>query len=84
MEIFKIHTGTMKVKKDVDLPKLAALTENATGADIKAICSEAGMFAARKKKKAVEMEEFEAAIKKVKTSKQWDYLSTKEAGVMFA
>jgi proteasome regulatory subunit len=83
-EIFKIHTGTMKVKKDVDLLKLAALTENATGADIKAICIEAGMFAARKKKKAVEMEEFEAAIKKVKTSKQWDYLSTKEAGVMFA
>jgi proteasome regulatory subunit len=83
-EIFKIHTGTMRVKKDVDLLKLAALTENATGADIKAICIEAGMFAARKRKKAVEMEEFEAAIKKVKTSKQWDYLSTKEAGVMFA
>jgi ATP-dependent 26S proteasome regulatory subunit len=42
------------------------------------------MFAARKKKKAVGMDEFEQAIKKVKESKQWDYIGTKEAGVMFA
>ncbi len=83
-EIFKIHTAAMKMKKDVDLDTLAGLTESATGADIKAISIEAGMFAARKKKKAVGMDEFEQAIKKVKESKQWDYLGTKEAGVMFA
>jgi proteasome regulatory subunit len=83
-EIFKIHTALMKMKKDVDLDILAALTESATGADIKAISIEAGMFTARKKKNAVGMEEFELAIKKVKKSKQWDYIDTKEAGVMFA
>lgn len=83
-EIFKIHTAMMKMKKDVDLDILAALTESATGADIKAISIEAGMFTARKKKNAVGMEEFELAIKKVKKSKQWDYIDTKEAGVMFA
>jgi proteasome regulatory subunit len=83
-EIFKIHTAAMKMKKDVDLDTLAGLTESATGADIKAISIEAGMFTARKKKNAVGMEEFERAIKKVKESKQWDYLGTKEAGVMFA
>lgn len=82
-EIFKIHTATIKLKKDVDLDTLAALTEYATGADIKAISVEAGMFAARKDRKAVGMEEFERAIKKVKESKQWDYLNAKEAGVMF-
>jgi len=82
-EIFKIHTATLKLKKDVDLETLAALTEHATGADIKAISVEAGMFAARKNKKTVGMEEFERAIKKVKESKQWDYLNAKEAGVMF-
>jgi proteasome regulatory subunit len=83
-EIFKIHTAMMKMKEDVDLDKLAALTDNATGADIKAISIEAGMFAARKKMDAIGMEEFERAIKKVKKSKQWDYINTKEAGVMFA
>ncbi len=83
-EIFKIHTAMMKMNEDVDFDTLAALTESATGADIKAISVEAGMFAARKKMDAVGMEEFEWAIKKVKKSKQWDYIDTKEAGVMFA
>ena len=83
-EIFKIHTAMMKMDKDVDLDNLAAVTESATGADIKAISVEAGMFAVRKKMDAVGMEEFEWAIKKVKKSKQWDYINTKEAGVMFA
>ncbi|HUV79408.1 MAG TPA: proteasome-activating nucleotidase [Candidatus Bathyarchaeia archaeon] len=83
-EIFKIHTAMMKMNEDVDFDTLAALTESATGADIKAISVEAGMFAARKKMDAIRMEEFEWAIKKVKKSKQWDYIDTKEAGVMFA
>ncbi len=83
-EIFKIHTAMMKMDKGVDLDNLAALTESATGADIKAISIEAGMFAARKKMDAVGMEELEWAIKKVKKSKQWDYSNTKEVGVMFA
>jgi proteasome regulatory subunit len=83
-EILKIHAASMKLKQDVNLDNLAKLTENATGADIKAISIEAGMFAARNKKKAIGMEEFERAIKKVKESKQWDYLTEKEAGVMFA
>ncbi len=89
-DIFKIHTAALKMEKNVDLETLAKLTEvesfgtHATGADIKAISTEAGMFAARNKKNAVGMEEFERAIKKVKESKQWDYLNAKEAGVMFA
>ena len=83
-EIFKIHTAMMKMNEDVDFDTLAALTESATGADIKAISVEAGMFAARKKMDAIRMEEFEWAIKKVKKSKQWDYIDTIEAGVMFA
>ena len=74
----------MKLKDDVNLENLAKLTDKATGADIKAISIEAGMFAARNKKTAVGMEEFERAIKKVKKSKQWDYLTEKESGVMFA
>jgi len=83
-EIFKIHTAKLKMQKAVDLETLATLTENATGADIKAIAIEAGMLAARKNKKTVGMEEFERAIKKVKESKHWDYINAKEAGVMFA
>jgi proteasome regulatory subunit len=83
-EILRIHTASMKLQEDVNLETLAKLTDKATGADIKAISIEAGMFAARNKKDAVGMEEFERAIEKVKKSKQWDYLTEKESGVMFA
>ena len=83
-EIFKIHTSKMKLGKSVELDNLAALTENATGADIKAISTEAGMFAVKRNKKAVEMDDFENAIKKIMGNEQRSYLNAKEMGVMFA
>ena len=83
-EIFKIHTSQLKLKKDVDLDKLAELTENATGADIRAIATEAGMLTVKKNKRAVGMEEFEHAIKKVMRNEQRNYpVNVKEMGVMF-
>jgi len=83
-EIFRIHTAKMKLTRDVNFDTLAALTENATGADIKAIATEAGMFAVKRNKKAIEMEEFEYAIKKILGNEQRSYLNAKEMGVMFA
>ena len=64
IEIFKIHTRRMKVK-DIDYNKLAKLTEGATGADIKTICTEAGYFAIRAGRSYVTMEDFIKAIDKV-------------------
>jgi len=83
-EIFVIHTSKMKLGKSVDLDNLASHTENASGADIKAISTEAGMFAVKKNKKAIEMEEFEQAIKKIMGNEQRSHLDVKEMGVMFA
>ena len=83
-EIFVIHTSKMKLGKSVDLDNLAAHTENASGADIKAISTEAGMFAVKKNKKAIEMEEFEQAIKKIMGDEQRSHPNVKEMGVMFA
>jgi len=83
-EIFKIHIARLKLKKDVNLDKLAELTENATGADIRAIATEAGMLTVKKNKRAVGMEEFEHAIKKVMGSEPRNYpMNVKEMGVMF-
>lgn len=83
-EIFVIHTSKMKLGKSVDLDNLAAHTENASGADIKAISTEAGMFAVKKNKNAIEMEEFEQAIKKIMGDEQRSHPNVKEMGVMFA
>ena len=65
LEIFKIHTRRMNIDKEVDFKKLVPLTENCSGADIKAICTEAGMFSIRKRKTSVGQKEFEEAIEKV-------------------
>lgn len=45
--IFKIHMRKLHVQKGLNMKKLIEMTEGATGADIKAICTEAGMFAIR-------------------------------------
>jgi proteasome regulatory subunit len=63
--IFKIHTKRMNLAEDVKIEELAAKTVNATGADIKAICTEAGMFAIRGGREKVEVADFEMAIAKV-------------------
>ncbi|MDR9381915.1 MAG: proteasome-activating nucleotidase, partial [Natronomonas sp.] len=45
--IFEIHTRGMNIADDVDFEELAELAVGASGADIKAICTEAGMYAIR-------------------------------------
>ncbi|RLG88984.1 MAG: proteasome-activating nucleotidase [Thermoprotei archaeon] len=74
-EIFKIHTRRMKLEKDVDLNKLAKLTRGATGADIKAICTEAGLHAIRSGRKVVTWRDFEYALAKVLKSRLRPYVN---------
>ena len=78
--IFKIHVKNMNISKKVKLDTLALKAEGATGAEIKAICTEAGMFAIRDDRDTVNTDDFEKAIEKVMSDKDKDG----EAGVMFA
>jgi len=63
--IFKIHTRNLRIDGVLNFKKLVELTEGATGADIKAICTEAGMFAIRKEAEAIIKDDFLEAINKV-------------------
>ncbi|AGB15788.1 26S proteasome subunit P45 family [Halovivax ruber XH-70] len=63
--IFEIHTRDMNVADDVDFAELATLAEEASGADVKAICTEAGMFAIRDDRTEIRMEDFRSAWEKV-------------------
>ncbi|MCK9299615.1 MAG: proteasome-activating nucleotidase [Methanoculleus sp.] len=65
-EILKIHTAKMALAGSVDLPSLAELAGDTTGAELQAICREAGMMAIRRDADAVEQEDFLLAVKKVK------------------
>jgi proteasome regulatory subunit len=65
-EILKIHTAKMALAGSVDLPSLAELAGDTTGAELQAISREAGMMAIRRDADAVEQEDFLLAVKKVK------------------
>jgi transitional endoplasmic reticulum ATPase len=64
-EIFKAHTRGMALDADVDVAKLAEITERFTGADIAGVCMKAGIFALRDNPdaRAVTQEHFFRAVK---------------------
>jgi transitional endoplasmic reticulum ATPase len=70
LEIFKVHTRRMPLADDVDLEKLAEMTQGYTGADIAAVCREAALIALRENMKpvSVSMKHFEKALQAIKPS----------------
>jgi proteasome regulatory subunit len=81
-EILKIHTSKMALSEEADIDLLATLTEGVSGADLKAICTEAGMFAIRDGRDKVLVSDFMDAVDKIiGVEKEDDF--KKEAGVMF-
>jgi len=70
LKIFKIHVSGMNLKGDVDFEYLVQMTEGASGADIKNICTEAGMFAIRSNRDYVINEDFADSIKKITGEKE--------------
>jgi proteasome regulatory subunit len=70
--IFQIHTRNMNVSDDVDFAHLAELAEDASGADIKAVCTEAGMFAIRDDRTEIFMQDLVGAWEKVQAEADED------------
>jgi 26S proteasome regulatory subunit T1 len=64
-QIFKIHTRTMNCERDIRFELLARLCPNSTGADIRSVCTEAGMYAIRARRKTVTEKDFLDAVNKV-------------------
>ena len=63
--IFKTHLKPIKMDPTVDPKKLAAQTPGFAGAEIANVCNEAALIAARRDKKAVDMQDFQDAIDRV-------------------
>ncbi|MEM2902390.1 MAG: CDC48 family AAA ATPase [Candidatus Bathyarchaeia archaeon] len=97
-EIFRIHTEKKPLTADVELGKLAEITEGYTGADIAAVCNTAVMLAIREhmtkhkneeeiKKSAkdlkISMKHFEEALKKVKPISEEELRRYQEASKRF-
>ena len=64
-KILEIHTSKMKIDDDIDFDTISELTEGLSGADLKAVCTEAGMFAIRSERKKVISKDFLDAIDKI-------------------
>ncbi len=63
--ILKIHTENMPLGK-FSLDEIASKLENYTGADIEAVCREAGLIAMRADRKTVSKKHFEEAVERVR------------------
>lgn len=64
-KIFQIHTGRMTLSDDVNLEEFVMTKDDLSGADIKAICSEAGLLALRERRMKVTHPDFKKAKEKV-------------------
>merc|ERR1711879_1096501 len=51
--IFRIHARSMSVDKNIRFELLARLCPNTTGAELRSVCTEAGMFAIRARRKSI-------------------------------
>ena len=65
VDIMTIHSRKMNLLRGIDLHKIADKMMNASGAECKGVCSEAGMFALRERRIHVTQEDFEMAVAKV-------------------
>ncbi|MFA6652375.1 MAG: ATP-dependent zinc metalloprotease FtsH [Bacteroidales bacterium] len=65
LEIFKVHSRTLKLEEGFDLEILAKQTPGFSGADIANVCNEAALIAARKNKKAIQKQDFLDAIDRI-------------------
>ncbi|RZC91971.1 hypothetical protein C5167_029115 [Papaver somniferum] len=64
-DILKIHSRRMNLMRGIDLKKIAEKMGGASGAELKDVCTEAGMFALRERRVHVTQEDFEMAVAKV-------------------
>jgi proteasome regulatory subunit len=82
LSILKVHCRALTIEENVDLCEVARQTEGKNGADLRAICMEAGMFAIRKDRPAITQEDFLAAIAKIRLD--FNRGVTDVEGAMFA
>ena len=64
-KIFTIHTGKMSLADDVNIEEFVMSKDELSGADIKAMCTEAGLIALRERRMKISMEDFRKSKDKV-------------------
>ena len=64
-QILRIHSKSMNVERNIRFELIARLCPNATGAEMRSVCTEAGMFAIRGRRKIATEKDFLMDVDKV-------------------
>ncbi|KAJ2809559.1 26S proteasome regulatory subunit 8 [Coemansia sp. 'formosensis'] len=64
-DILRIHSRKMNLTRGINLRKIAERLTGASGAEVKGVCTEAGMYALRERRVHVTQEDFEMAVSKI-------------------
>ena len=83
LKIIKIHTTKMAIAKGVNYKKMAAETDGLSGADLRAVCVEAGMGAIKNKRTKVSYKDFTLALEKIKNRLNEMDISEPEGGLYY-
>eukprot|EP00919_Chromeraceae_sp_WS-2016_P065768 GHVR01155513.1.p1 GENE.GHVR01155513.1~~GHVR01155513.1.p1 ORF type:complete len:410 (+),score=79.39 GHVR01155513.1:33-1232(+) len=65
LDILRIHSRKMNLVRGINLRKISQSMHGSSGAENKAVCTEAGMYALRERRVHVTQEDFEMAVAKV-------------------
>jgi len=83
LKIIKIHASGMSTQKGVNYKKLAGDTEGLSGADLRALCVEAGMNAINAKRPKVNSKDFTEALDKILNRLNDADISEPEGGLYY-
>jgi 26S proteasome regulatory subunit T4 len=70
LDIFKIHASPIRKLGDIDYEAIIKLSDGFNGADLRNVCTEAGMFAIRAERDYAVQEDFMKAVRKVAEAKK--------------
>jgi len=70
LEILKIHSQNITKRGEIDLEAVVKLSDGFNGADLRNVCTEAGLFAIRGERDYVIEEDFMKAVRKVADKKK--------------
>ncbi|KAF5395596.1 26s proteasome regulatory subunit [Paragonimus heterotremus] len=70
MDVLKIHAGPIAKHGEIDWEAVVKLSDGFNGADLRNVCTEAGMFAIRAERDYTVEEDFMKAVRKINDAKK--------------
>ena len=70
LEVLKIHTATVVTEGEIDYEQIVKMSDGLNGADLRNVVTEAGLFAIKDYRDAVNQDDFSKGVRKVSESKK--------------